>query len=597
MRNILPIILALTCVSCDLIGGTAPANSETDAGVNSTSTPAGADVFASYPEVEPLYVAQAEAALNARASMLETLALVTDDGAKTLGDGQITDADVDEFMSRVETMRHESYKVAWATYQTAQAVEILQREQTADGTTTTRQRLEPVSATLFVAGLAATGLALYAGLSDANSEVDGYVSEQIKTASEQELAVINETMGLAPGTSNQDAQHHFQSQYAAGERTAMAQTLKERVGDAALEQNDNRIRVWDFKEPVQRASVKLGKTAAKTVVSSVRSAVPGQQLPDRTALDGNFRTLIQVLEETGTQREVLNLFLSVYSTATGARVSLEDWAESYFWTHTTVRDATGSVTIPGHFEAGIYDLRPEDIDFDRLEEFLERAAQEPEYYRQEHMDNVLARLAEWLSERLEGINVTTSDSGTMIEYPMTHLRQAPVDENPVPLQEFEGDHEMTVLLPGEGFVALSGPLDHGETVDLTIDDDNNSPNSNSQNGDPGADADGDTIPDSEDNCPDMPNFYQVDTDGDGVGNDCDETACPAFDLDEDGCVEGMDWSRRVAACVQPTCPTGAMHNADMFCCCNCWDDDTLVNVIDPCRPGYLLNCSEPDPGG
>ncbi len=39
------------------------------------------------------------------------------------------------------------------------------------------------------------------------------------------------------------------------------------------------------------------------------------------------------------------------------------------------------------------------------------------------------------------------------------------------------------------------------------------------------DSDGDSIPDSIDNCPDEPNFDQHDTDGDGIGDACD--SCPA----------------------------------------------------------------------
>jgi len=43
---------------------------------------------------------------------------------------------------------------------------------------------------------------------------------------------------------------------------------------------------------------------------------------------------------------------------------------------------------------------------------------------------------------------------------------------------------------------------------------------------PPTDTDGDGVPDTEDNCPDVPNEDQLDTDGDGIGDACEE-AVPA----------------------------------------------------------------------
>src|SRR6266481_6094997 len=42
----------------------------------------------------------------------------------------------------------------------------------------------------------------------------------------------------------------------------------------------------------------------------------------------------------------------------------------------------------------------------------------------------------------------------------------------------------------------------------------------------GPDTDGDGIPDSQDNCPFIPNPGQQDTDGDGIGDVCDN--CPSI---------------------------------------------------------------------
>ncbi len=110
------------------------------------------------------------------------------------------------------------------------------------------------------------------------------------------------------------------------------------------------------------------------------------------------------------------------------------------------------------------------------------------------------------------------------------------------------------------------------------------------------DADNDGIADWLDNCPDTSNPDQADTDFDGLGDACDEAACPDYEVVTDacggpfGCIEGFYCSRQTIACEQIDCPAGAGRTYTLECCCDCWDDKTLMGVYDPCRPGFLLEC-------
>jgi Thrombospondin type 3 repeat len=52
------------------------------------------------------------------------------------------------------------------------------------------------------------------------------------------------------------------------------------------------------------------------------------------------------------------------------------------------------------------------------------------------------------------------------------------------------------------------------------------------------DKDGDGVPDSKDNCTGVPNANQLDSDGDGIGDACDDTPLP--DRDKDGVVDAKD---------------------------------------------------------
>jgi hypothetical protein len=110
------------------------------------------------------------------------------------------------------------------------------------------------------------------------------------------------------------------------------------------------------------------------------------------------------------------------------------------------------------------------------------------------------------------------------------------------------------------------------------------------------DRDDDGVSDGKDNCPDDKNPDQVDSDGDGDGNECDDTPCPEYDVVTDpcggpnGCIEGFYCSTQTIACEQETCPEGSRRTYTLECCCDCWDDKSLRGVGDPCRPGFLIKC-------
>ncbi len=102
-----------------------------------------------------------------------------------------------------------------------------------------------------------------------------------------------------------------------------------------------------------------------------------------------------------------------------------------------------------------------------------------------------------------------------------------------------------------------------------------------------ADSDGDTICDTDDNCPETANTDQVDTDGDTVGDVCDQ--CPGFDdladADSDDLPDGCD-----------NCPETANTDQADF------DSDGIGDVCDSCTdsdgdgagdPGFAANtCPE-----
>jgi hypothetical protein len=143
--------------------------------------------------------------------------------------------------------------------------------------------------------------------------------------------------------------------------------------------------------------------------------------------------------------------------------------------------------------------------------------------------------------------------------------------------------------PDAGTAAdASVPADSGTAADTAPQTD--------QGPDPNADDDGDGVLNGEDNCPKDPNEYQIDSDEDDLGNECDPDPCPDYQVVTDpcggpnGCIEGFYCSTQTIACEQDVCPEGSRRTYTLECCCDCWDDKSLKGVSDPCRIGYLLMC-------
>jgi len=101
------------------------------------------------------------------------------------------------------------------------------------------------------------------------------------------------------------------------------------------------------------------------------------------------------------------------------------------------------------------------------------------------------------------------------------------------------------------------------------------------------DADGDTVPDSADNCPAVANTNQLDTDGDGDGNACDT------DDDGDSIADGTDNCPLIANSAQ----TDTDNDGDGDACDTDDDDDTVLDSADNCPLVANLNQDDADNDG
>ncbi len=591
-------LLALSMSGCDfLFGGDDDTAAPRDTGTNAGDDANEGGFSERNAALEAAIVTFIDSAAEIHADTVDLVLATSDGGTTVLASSEPSAAGIAAFDAGIADLYALSMR-ATADAQAAWQLAIAQQIQR--GATTRTDGLVVREQPLLIGAIATVffgGVAFYATVSNAYDRRTRPVEQRIRQAEGEELRVINEALGLPAGVARETTINEFTQQRNINERLIAARAIEE-----ALDSSDHidvRPIGQEVRGAVAEGAVELGRGAVTMVVSSNLGA----------AGHGGWGDVGRVVGATDEVVDVVNITINAVGAATGAPVQSTDFVADRIYAGTRVGDETTEVRIPAHGDNEPDVPSPQDID--NAESVLMRAADDPNLYRTEFLDHAVARSAADLAELL-GFAVDFTDTETTIEIPaLTHVHGADFDGFPVTMSEFDDDDAFVfVFLEDLGLTDFVS-VDTGDAVSLQVPEDEpvdppdagtdtntdaqvdsgNDVSEDTSNGD----SDGDGIPDADDNCPSVYNYYQVDTDGDGVGNECDDTACPDFDLDEDGCVDGMDWSRAVIACVQFDCPTGSSWTHAQVCCCNCWDDQTLTNVYDPCRPGFLLNCDTPDP--
>lgn len=439
---------------------------------------------------------------------------------------------------------------------------------------TSRQQLAFIIAAA-LAGAALTGVGAAAGIDRMYGSAAEPVIERAKNATPEEVARMAEILKLPPETTQEEVVNHLENDMGYVERD---QAVDEIIQDFTSS-NEPGIRTFEgseVNESVARTAQEGGRNAVNLVAGATTAATGGQGYA-------------QALEAAGfqpVQAALADLAVTAVSTATETPLQPLDVFNAIFISSSTNdrdRRIFYSNSMGYTFDEAIRVL---------TERLTDATIEEIQSAMRVLVDDIIEELG-------DQVTVENSPGGAVwVEFP-SRVVLARIN-NPEGSILHPTDDNFDSILAANGDISAHSNFDPNliESLLFPIDDEsapaNNVNNVNNVNN-TGADSDGDGVSDAEDNCPNDPNWYQVDSDLDGIGNACDESACPEFNYDEDGCVEGMQWDRQVAACTQPMCPTGAMYNSVKDCCCDCWDDKTLDTVIDPCRVGFVLFCAERDP--